>query len=61
MPRIVVPIHWGTFLPIGTRHRGTLVDPIDEFLDRTRTTDVRIAAMAPGGVLELDNGTTRRG
>jgi L-ascorbate metabolism protein UlaG (beta-lactamase superfamily) len=60
-PRIVVPIHWGTFLPIGTRHRGTLVDPIDEFLDRTRTAGVRVAAMAPGGVLELGNGTTRRG
>jgi L-ascorbate metabolism protein UlaG (beta-lactamase superfamily) len=60
-PRIVVPIHWGTFLPIGTRHRGTLVDPIDEFLDRTRTADVHVAAMAPGGVLELGSGTTRCG
>ncbi len=60
-PRIVVPIHWGTFLPIGTRHRRALVDPIDEFLDRTRTLDVRVAAMAPGGVLELGSGTTPRG
>jgi L-ascorbate metabolism protein UlaG (beta-lactamase superfamily) len=60
-PRIVVPIHWGTFLPIGTRHRWALVDPIDEFLDRMRTVDVRVAAMAPGGVLELASGTTRSG
>jgi L-ascorbate metabolism protein UlaG (beta-lactamase superfamily) len=61
-PRIVVPIHWGTFLPIGTRHRQALVDPIDEFLDRMRGSDVRVAAMAPGGVLELDDGgTTPRG
>jgi L-ascorbate metabolism protein UlaG (beta-lactamase superfamily) len=60
-PRIVVPIHWGTFLPIGTRHRWALVDPIDEFLDRMRTVDVRVAAMAPGGVLELGSGTTRPG
>jgi L-ascorbate metabolism protein UlaG (beta-lactamase superfamily) len=60
-PRIVVPIHWGTFLPIGTRHRWALVDPIDEFLDRMRTTGVRVAAMAPGGVLELGTGTTPRG
>lgn len=61
-PRIVVPIHWGTFLPIGTRHRWALVDPIDEFLDRMRASGVRVAAMAPGGVLELDDrGTTPRG
>jgi L-ascorbate metabolism protein UlaG (beta-lactamase superfamily) len=60
-PRIVVPIHWGTFLPIGSRHRWALIDPIDEFLDRTRGTGVRVAAMAPGGVLELGNGTTPRG
>jgi L-ascorbate metabolism protein UlaG (beta-lactamase superfamily) len=60
-PRIVVPIHWGTFLPIGTRHREVLVDPIDEFLDRMRGSDVRVAAMAPGGVLELADGTTPRG
>jgi L-ascorbate metabolism protein UlaG (beta-lactamase superfamily) len=60
-PRIVVPIHWGTFLPIGSRNRGTLVDPIDEFLDRMRTIDVRVAAMAPGGVLELGSETTRCG
>jgi L-ascorbate metabolism protein UlaG (beta-lactamase superfamily) len=57
-PRIVVPIHWGTFLPIGTRHRQALVDPIDEFVDRMRGGDVRVAAMAPGGVLELDDGGT---
>lgn len=60
-PRIVVPIHWGTFLPIGSRQRWALVDPIDEFLDRMRTTGVRVAAMAPGGVLELGTGTTPRG
>ena len=60
-PRVVVPIHWGTFLPIGTRHRWALVDPIDEFLDRMRTSTVRVAAMAPGGVLELGDGTTPRG
>jgi L-ascorbate metabolism protein UlaG (beta-lactamase superfamily) len=60
-PRIVVPIHWGTFLPIGTRHRGALVDPIDEFLDRMRAVDVHVAAMAPGGVLELGDGTTPHG
>jgi L-ascorbate metabolism protein UlaG (beta-lactamase superfamily) len=60
-PRVVVPIHWGTFLPIGTRQRWALVDPIDEFLDRMRAVDVRVAAMAPGGMLELGDGTTRRG
>jgi L-ascorbate metabolism protein UlaG (beta-lactamase superfamily) len=60
-PRVVVPIHWGTFLPIGTRHHAALVDPIDEFLDRMRDSGVRVAAMAPGGVLELGSGTTPRG
>jgi L-ascorbate metabolism protein UlaG (beta-lactamase superfamily) len=60
-PRIVVPIHWGTFLPIGTRDRRVLADPIDAFLERMRGSGVRIAALAPGGVLELGDGTTRRG
>jgi len=60
-PRIVVPIHWGTFLPIGTRDRAVLATPIDEFLERMRGSGVRVAALAPGGVLDLDGGTTPRG
>jgi L-ascorbate metabolism protein UlaG (beta-lactamase superfamily) len=60
-PRIVVPIHWGTFLPIGTRQRALLTSPIEEFQDRMRGSSVRVAALAPGEALELGSGTTPRG
>jgi L-ascorbate metabolism protein UlaG (beta-lactamase superfamily) len=51
-PRVVIPIHWGTFHPIGTalRHAGFLSDPPEIFAEATRRlapqTDVRI--LAPG-------------
>lgn len=56
-PRVVVPIHWGTFHPIGTalRRAGFLVDPPQIFARTTRrispATDIRI--LAPGGETAL--------
>ncbi len=57
-PKVVVPIHWGTFHPIGTAlHRaGFLVDPPHVFATAARRlapqTDIRI--LAPGGETTLD-------
>ena len=51
-PRVVIPIHWGTFHPIGTalRRAGFLVEPPEIFAEATRHlapgTDVRI--LSPG-------------
>ena len=51
-PRIVVPIHWGTFHPIGTalRKAGFLVEPPEIFAEAARKlspdTDIRI--LTPG-------------
>ena len=54
-PRLAVPIHWGTFLPLGAmgRHGHLLHDPVEEF--RTYAAqlapDVGIEVLEPGGAL----------
>jgi L-ascorbate metabolism protein UlaG (beta-lactamase superfamily) len=61
-PRLVVPIHFGTFLPLATggRHAAALLtDPLDAFLEHMRAVPVAVAALAPGATLEL--ATTRPG
>jgi L-ascorbate metabolism protein UlaG (beta-lactamase superfamily) len=60
-PRVVVPIHWGTFLPIAShgRRAALLSDPVDAFLEHLRSVPVAVAALAPGETLELP--TTRPG
>jgi L-ascorbate metabolism protein UlaG (beta-lactamase superfamily) len=42
-PRLAIPIHWGTLLPIGTarRHRDRLGDPPRQFAEH-------VASLAPG-------------
>lgn len=54
-PRVAIPIHWGTFLPLGThrRHREVLSAPARAFADQvTRVApDVRVATLAPGEAL----------
>ena len=56
-PRIAVPIHWGTFLPIGAarRHGHLLRTPVDAFVRHAaeRTPDVEVRVLAPGETLEL--------
>jgi L-ascorbate metabolism protein UlaG (beta-lactamase superfamily) len=55
-PRVVVPIHWGTFRPLHNRARaGFLRDPVDEFAAaaRERTPEVEVRVLAPGESLTL--------
>jgi L-ascorbate metabolism protein UlaG (beta-lactamase superfamily) len=56
-PRIAVPIHWGTLLPLGAgrRHGHLLVEPARAFAEQTRAhaPGVRVEVLAPGGGLAL--------
>jgi len=54
-PRVAVPIHWGTFLPIGRRgHR--LQDPPHEFARHAAelAPAVEVRILAPGEALDLN-------
>jgi L-ascorbate metabolism protein UlaG (beta-lactamase superfamily) len=56
-PRIAIPIHWGTFLPIGLGRRNTavLTKPPLEFLRHVAALApaTRVEVLAPGESLEL--------
>ena len=56
-PRLAVPIHWGTFLPLGfgRRHAHHLRDPPHEFAAHVATLApaTHVAILAPGTPLEL--------
>jgi L-ascorbate metabolism protein UlaG (beta-lactamase superfamily) len=56
-PRVVIPIHWGTLLPIGLhrRHGHLLRDPVEDFarLAAERCPDVEVAILRPGQDLTL--------
>jgi L-ascorbate metabolism protein UlaG (beta-lactamase superfamily) len=56
-PRIAVPIHWGTFLPVGLRRRHGLLlqTPGRAFAERMAALapEVRAAVLAPGEALDL--------
>jgi L-ascorbate metabolism protein UlaG (beta-lactamase superfamily) len=56
-PAIAVPIHWGTYLPIGTgrRHADVLVDPPRRFARRAAALapETVVRTLGPGGSLEL--------
>jgi L-ascorbate metabolism protein UlaG (beta-lactamase superfamily) len=56
-PAVAVPIHWGTFLPIGRyrRHRHLLRSPVEEFVSRASelAPGVRIEVLEPGGSLVI--------
>ncbi|HEY3186105.1 MAG TPA: MBL fold metallo-hydrolase [Solirubrobacteraceae bacterium] len=56
-PRIAVPIHWGTFFPIGLEalRRHALVEPPRRFAQHVRTLapDVEVRVLAPGDELVL--------
>lgn len=56
-PRIVVPVHWGTYLPYGLarRHGHLLKTPAPEFAAHVArlAPEVRVATLAPGDSLEL--------
>ena len=59
-PRVAVPIHWGTFFPVGlARVRGrALVDPPRAFARYVAelAPGVRVEVLAPGASLDLEAG-----
>jgi L-ascorbate metabolism protein UlaG (beta-lactamase superfamily) len=56
-PRIAVPIHWGTFLPVGLRrrHGHLLQTPGPAFAERMAALapEVRAVVLAPGAALDV--------
>jgi L-ascorbate metabolism protein UlaG (beta-lactamase superfamily) len=54
-PRLAIPIHWGTFLPIGLmrRHAGVLTDPPLAFAAALAGSATRVETIAPGASLDL--------
>ena len=56
-PRVVVPIHWGTYLPIGARrrHGALLRTPAAQFARAMADAapGVEVVVLAPGGELDL--------
>jgi L-ascorbate metabolism protein UlaG (beta-lactamase superfamily) len=56
-PRVVVPIHWGTYLPLGRRARSDhlLRDPASLFVARMRelAPDLAVRVLAPGESMPL--------
>jgi L-ascorbate metabolism protein UlaG (beta-lactamase superfamily) len=56
-PRVVVPIHWGTFLPIGAgkRHQHVLTQPAERFAMHAAelAPSARIETLDPGGTLDF--------
>jgi L-ascorbate metabolism protein UlaG (beta-lactamase superfamily) len=57
-PRLAVPIHWGTFYPIGLRRLrpNPLADPPNEFarLARELAPEVEVRVVPPGGHITLE-------
>ena len=54
-PRIAVPIHWGTFYPLGRRMGDRLTAPPREFADQVAklAPEVTVRVLEPGESLEL--------
>jgi L-ascorbate metabolism protein UlaG (beta-lactamase superfamily) len=58
-PRAVLPIHWGTFLPVHAPHRkDVLVSPGAEFtrLAAELAPDVKVELIQPGGRVHVESG-----
>jgi L-ascorbate metabolism protein UlaG (beta-lactamase superfamily) len=57
-PLLVVPIHWGTYAPLGLGRLQTalLADPVREFRRHAAelTPEVKVHILDPGGTLQLD-------
>jgi L-ascorbate metabolism protein UlaG (beta-lactamase superfamily) len=57
-PRVAIPIHWGTLLPIGlaARHRAALGEPPRRFAEHVAllAPEVEVRVLPPGGELALD-------
>jgi L-ascorbate metabolism protein UlaG (beta-lactamase superfamily) len=59
-PAVAVPIHWGTYLPIGRgrKLRALLVDPARRFREHAAelAPDVRVEVLEPGDTLVIAGG-----
>jgi len=57
-PKVAIPIHWGTFAPVGLhlRHWPYLVSPPLDFVEHARelAPDVEVVVLAPGESVDLD-------
>ncbi len=60
-PALAVPIHWGTYAPLGTRERGSRRAPADAFAANAAelAPDVRVAILDQGGSVALPARITR--
>jgi L-ascorbate metabolism protein UlaG (beta-lactamase superfamily) len=54
-PEIAIPIHWGTFLPYGSRRKDLLVSPPVQFSARAAelAPSTRVVVLSPGGSISL--------
>jgi L-ascorbate metabolism protein UlaG (beta-lactamase superfamily) len=54
-PELAIPIHWGTFLPIGSRRKELLVQPPVQFSAYAAelAPATRVVVLSPGSSLEL--------
>jgi len=56
-PQVVIPIHWGTFLPLGThrRHGALLSEPAEAFAIQLadEAPSVRVATLAVGASIDV--------
>lgn len=61
-PRIAIPIHWGTFAPVGMHFRAWryLTQPPLDFLEHANrlAPDVDVRILEPGETLDLDGDTS---
>jgi L-ascorbate metabolism protein UlaG (beta-lactamase superfamily) len=54
-PEIAIPIHWGTFLPYGSRRKDLLVSPPVQFsaMAAELAPSSRVEVLSPGGSISL--------
>ena len=54
-PEIAIPIHWGTFLPYGSRRKDLLVSPPVQFSAKAAelAPSTRVEVLSPGGSISL--------
>jgi L-ascorbate metabolism protein UlaG (beta-lactamase superfamily) len=54
-PAVAIPIHWGTFLPYGSRRKDLLVSPPVQFSARAAelVPSTRVEVLSPGGSISL--------
>ncbi len=54
-PAVAIPIHWGTFLPYGSRRKDLLVSPPVQFSAKAAelAPSTRVEVLSPGGSISL--------